>query len=372
MVTLDDIAKEVGVSKVTVSNALRGKANVSKEMTARITQVARSMHYRIGARSVAARNLKTQNEQTQGPVSIIAPSNPDIWTAEFVQHCVNACTQAQRQVFVQYVDAQAEFELEQLANQVADGMIIAHPTLPDATLQQLVLHRPTVCIDRLAGGRDADAVLTDSDRGMQNGIEYLVSSGKRKILIIDQPDLQEHQNQQNFPDLQKPQDPQTQSTEQHRQVNEQEQAQSMRFSALLHERKLSALHTLEELGIPTDASSVITVEQTRDAVAHAVSELGNAIMQYDALACLNDDTALGALQALHRAQLRIPQDVAVLGFGGTQLGKYCYPELTSVNTHIEKVAQTAVLLLINRLTDEDNWMPTTITVPSSINLKQSA
>lgn len=363
MVTLDDIAKEVGVSKVTVSNALRGKANVSKEMTARITQVARSMHYRIGARSVAARNLKTQNEQTQGPISIIAPSNPDIWTTEFVQQCVHACTQAQRQVFVQYVDAQAEFELEQLANQVADGMIIAHPTLPDDTLQQLVLHRPTVCIDRLAGGRDADAVLTDSDRGMQNGIEYLVSSGKRKILIVDQPDLQEQQNQLSSP---------AQPNQLSQPATQEPQEQSAHSSTLLHERKLSALHTLEELGIPTDASSVITVEQTRSAVAHALSELGDVIMQYDALACLSDDAAIGALQALHRAQLRIPQDIAVLGFGGTQLGEYCYPELTSVNTHIEKMAKTAVRLLINRLTDEDNWMPTTITVPSNINLKQSA
>lgn len=336
MVTLDDIAKEVGVSKVTVSNALRGKTNVSKEMTARITQVARSMHYRIGARSIAARNLKTQDTQIQGPISIIVPTGNDIWIHEFVQHCITACTHAGRQAIVEYVDVQEQFEVDQLANQVADGMIIAHSTLPNTTLQELVTHRPTVCIDRLAGGRDVDAVLTDSVRGMQNGIEYLVTSGKRKILLLDQI------AQQAIP------------TDQ------------------FHARIQSAIATLQQLNVPFDASNVISIEQHRSAAANAIAELGTTVMQYDAIACASDDVAFGVLYALHQQSLRIPQDIAVLGFGGTDLGMYYTPQLTSIDTHIEKIARTAVQLLLDRLQDEDAWMPTTKTVPSTIALRASA
>lgn len=381
MVTLDDIAKEVGVSKVTVSNALRGKANVSKEMAARIMQVARTMHYRIGARSIAARNLKSSGAQSLGPIGIVVPAHSDAWTHDFIEIAVAALAQQQRQAVVQFIDVTAQFELDEFANQGVDGLIIAHPELPQPVLQQLIMHRPTVCIDQGAAQRDADAVLTDSERGIQNGIEYLVSSGKRKIAVVGRPIRTSHHpipgsilpdnittNQETpVSDATVSKNPDDNTVVDSTVTNSTAQSITTPADTRMH----AALYTLHTLGLAHDESVIIPSIQTKQSASAAIQAFGDNIMQYDAIACLTDEAAIGVIHGLHMLHCRIPQDVAVLGFGGTSLGSYTNPELSTIDTHIDTVARTAVRLLLTRLNDEDAWMPTTITVPSAICIRHT-
>jgi LacI family transcriptional regulator len=69
----------------------------------------------------------------------------------------------------------------------------------------------------------------------------------------------------------------------------------------------------------------------------------------DALFCVNDETAIGALAALHQLGIRVPEDVGVVGFSNFIAGQYTFPSLTSVDqfgTLIGTKATTALLALL--------------------------
>lgn len=71
-----------------------------------------------------------------------------------------------------------------------------------------------------------------------------------------------------------------------------------------------------------------------------------------ALVCANDQTALGVMKALERAGLRVPDDVAITGFDGIQLGEHLRPSLTTVIQPMSDLGATAVKLLEERMADQ--------------------
>ena len=70
---------------------------------------------------------------------------------------------------------------------------------------------------------------------------------------------------------------------------------------------------------------------------------------FDGVCCLNDPIAIGALTALTDAGIRVPQDVAVIGFDGVEDGRYLSPGLTSVAIDPRQAAEVCLDLLIERI-----------------------
>ena len=68
-----------------------------------------------------------------------------------------------------------------------------------------------------------------------------------------------------------------------------------------------------------------------------------------ALFAQNDDTAWGAIEALRAAGFRVPDDVSVIGFDGTQSAMFCNPKLTTVEVPLQQMGREAVRLLLRRL-----------------------
>jgi len=89
-----------------------------------------------------------------------------------------------------------------------------------------------------------------------------------------------------------------------------------------------------------------------------------------ALLAQNDDIAIGAMQALLEAGLRIPGDVSIIGFDGTDLGKYCLPHLTSVALPLEEIGAQAMQLLLQSINGEP--VPfSTLELPTRLVLRDS-
>ena len=83
-----------------------------------------------------------------------------------------------------------------------------------------------------------------------------------------------------------------------------------------------------------------------------------------ALVCANDQMAVGALQTMERRGIRVPQDVAVVGFDGIPLGRVVRPSLTTVSQPMRRLGETAVDLLVERLRDPDRE-PRSVLLPVS-------
>lgn len=90
-----------------------------------------------------------------------------------------------------------------------------------------------------------------------------------------------------------------------------------------------------------------------------------------AVFCANDEMAIGCMKALKALRIRCPQDVAVIGFDGIDLGEFVDPRLTSLSQPLREIAENSTRLLI-RLIEEEIPTPISEAVPSQIIVRDSA
>ena len=79
--------------------------------------------------------------------------------------------------------------------------------------------------------------------------------------------------------------------------------------------------------------------------AAAIEAMGRDVAQYDALVCVSDPVAFGCLSAAQRMGLRVPDDLAVTGFGHFEVAKVANPRITTVNVQAEEIGRQVVALL---------------------------
>lgn len=100
---------------------------------------------------------------------------------------------------------------------------------------------------------------------------------------------------------------------------------------------------------------------SRAAGAHCMASLLELPQPPDAVYCLADVLAFGALSALHAAGLQVPDDIGLAGFDGLEEARYRVPTLTTVAPDLEQMAHAAVDALIERIQSEENISPRDIT-----------
>jgi LacI family transcriptional regulator len=120
-------------------------------------------------------------------------------------------------------------------------------------------------------------------------------------------------------------------------------------AALRYDGFLDALRNAGVQGEPWTAVGDFTFKSGVEAATRLVREDPHVT----ALACANDDMAAGAMLALHRAGLEIPDDISVTGFDDTPLSDVIWPPLTTVRQPIKDIAERAVHILVERPVDDD-------------------
>lgn len=128
---------------------------------------------------------------------------------------------------------------------------------------------------------------------------------------------------------------------------------------------------LGEAGLPVPAEPAVRGNFTQAdgrAAAQRLLDAGGEVPE--GLVCANDQMAIGALQTLERRGIRVPQDVAVVGFDGIPLGRVVRPSLTTVSQPMRRLGQTAVDLLVERLRDPDRE-PRSVLLPVTLTRRAS-
>ncbi len=112
------------------------------------------------------------------------------------------------------------------------------------------------------------------------------------------------------------------------------------------DRERSFRRTLAEAGISFDERLATKGTFLRTSGEEAARQLVENQVPFDAVVCMNDRMALGAMEVFHEAGLRVPEDVAVVGFDGTEEGGYVTPPLTTVMQPLGELGASAVDLLL--------------------------
>lgn len=314
MVTLDDVAARAGVSRMTVSNALRGKAVVRPETARKVIAAAEELGYHP---NLAARQLSS------GRTHVIGLTVADfdlIFPAALAAAISDQAQTLGYQVIVQQTRFSHDFEQHMLSSatsQICDGTIICWPSSASAEMETFARAHPLVLLDGFGLEGRCDCVFTPCTDGMAAATRHLVDHGCRRVLMLGGSYL---------------------PPEQFANADTSERC-----------RIRGAAEGLLSSGLPYRADDVYPCNWTREAGYRRMRAILDERRDFDGVCCLNDPIAIGAHKALTEAGVRVPQDVAITGFDGVEDGRYLAPGLTSVTIDVHEAADTCLKLLIDRI-----------------------
>ncbi|MGQ9778510.1 MAG: LacI family DNA-binding transcriptional regulator [Bacillota bacterium] len=331
-VTLHDIAREAGVSFNTVSRALNDKPDISEETKRRVLEVARRLDYRPNQ---LARGLRRRRTATIGVV-VADLANP--FFAEVVEGIDRVCTARGYGLVLANTEEDPARELaavHSLVERQVDGVLLA-PTQRDlASLHYLVKRGvPFSLLARFFKDFAAQAVINDDREGARLAVAHLLSRGHRRILFLNGPPYNS--------------------------------------SALLRLEGYRLAHA--EAGLPVDETLILTTNARMDGGETAVEAALRNGLEFTAVFCFSDYVGFGAIRALRRAGLRIPADVAVMGYDDVALAELVNPPLSTVRITKTRLGATAAEILLARIEDgtsQEQEKEGPITLPPELVVRES-
>ncbi|AGZ43524.1 LacI family DNA-binding transcriptional regulator [Actinoplanes friuliensis] len=309
---LREVAARAGVSVRTVSNVVSGFALVAPETRARVQRAIDELQYRPNA---AARHLRGGRS---GLVALAIPEIASPYFGELAGLLVREAEQHGWMLLVQQTDGDPDQErrlLEGVRGQVIDGLILSPWALSPEDLRRGPGGVPLV----LLGEQDADGLLdhvaVDSVAAAYEATTHLIGIGRRRIAAIGlQPHLENG------------------------------------TAARRLDGYRQALHAA---GLEPDPALEVPVQRLHRADGAAgLRSLLDADASFDAVFCFSDQLALGAMQAAQQHGLRIPADLAVVGFDDVEDGLYATPSLTTVSPDKAAIAREALTCLADRTPDK--------------------
>ncbi len=308
-VRLKDIARDMGLSTVTISKVLRGHSDISEETRKRVLKRMKEMHYQP---NFAARALITGRTYTIGLVV------PDLLHPFFAQvaKAISAGIRGHGySLMITSSEEDAELEqqeIEQLLARRVDAMVIASAQWTAESFRAVEERRiPYVLVDRRFIGLPANFVGVDDEHVGQMGTEHLVEQGCSRIAHIRGPET------------------------------------STALGRLAGYKKALAAHGMQPMPdhiIPIGSSGD---DRGEPGGYEAARKLLASVEPPDGIFCFNDPVALGAMRAILDAGLRIPQDIAVVGCGNFPYSDFLRVPLTSIDQDSSAIGTYAAELALS-------------------------
>jgi LacI family transcriptional regulator, repressor for deo operon, udp, cdd, tsx, nupC, and nupG len=329
---IQDVAQRAGVSWKTVSNVLHERNNVRPETRARVLAAIEELNYRP---SLASRQLRMGRTHL---LALAVPAISDPYFGELAHAMIEGAAQSGYTVLIDETHGKAAQEgvvAEGFQVRLIDGIIFS-PL--DLTGQEIAARRdrtPIVLIGEHATCEEAglDHVTIDNVASAEEATGHLLETGRKQIAFLGH------------------------------------QAWRPRGTGQLRIKGYE--QALQSAGLPVHGDLVLQANAfSREEGEDRVIELLPRIREVDAIVCANDLLAIGAMRALRRAKVLVPDDVAVLGWDGTPEGAYTHPTLTTIAPDKQALARTAIDILLRRV-EGDGSPPATHLVPHRLVVRES-
>ncbi len=333
MVALADVARAVGVSSSTASRALNRPEMVNREVVTRVREAAEQLGY---VPNPFARSLRVQDSRTLG---LIVPDNTNPFFAEVAKGIEAACFGAGYTLILCNSDRSLEKEAAQarvLYEKRVDGVLLFNASDASGPTIEWLLARglPVVLVERRSPGPAVDCVLSDNTAGVRAAIAHLAALGHRRIGFLTGDTGTSH----------------------------------------YAERRAAYDAATRDLGLDRSGELVRDDLTTYGDGQRATTDLLRLPSPPTALFCATDTLAIGAIRGVAALGLRVPGDVAIIGYGETEISAYTQPPLTTVAQEKVTVGAAAVRVLLRRLAqraEEKAWRPRTQIVPTRLVIRES-
>ena len=313
-VTIIDIARELGISKSTVSRALAGDArNVKPETMRRIQEAANRMGYQRNELAVNLRRQMTKN------IGIVIPEGVTPFFMNFIQQAQKEMRDKGFRTIIAVSNEDPEQELENLTmleNCRIDGIMICpcHKSKNlDAYKRMIQEGIPMVFFDRKINDLNVSQVCIDDDLMSHFMVEALIRRGRKHIVHIAGPN----------------------------------------FVSNAVDRYHGYREALEKFNIPYDPRYVVDGGLTAEEGIQAIEQFLSYGLPFDAIFGFTETSILGAKSVLQKLHYKIPEDVALCCISGTTLCTLVYPTISAVEQPVTQMASEACRILQRQIETHD-------------------
>ena len=306
-VTMAHVAREARVSLMTVSRVINDKEGVSQATRERVQAVIERLGYRP---SDIARGLVTKRTGTLG---LVVPDVANPFFSDVARGAEHVAYDKGYNVFLCNTEENIQRELDvlqSLEEKRVDGVVICSSRLANDDLEEAVSNHPAaVLVNRRLESDDVGVVLINDDMGGQMATRHLLQAGHTAIGFLAGPPA----------------------------------SQSGRWRAEGYCTALAAA------GVPHNPDWMRSCLPMVEGGRETARELLTDSPELTALFCYNDLVAVGALQACSDLGLRVPDDLAIVGFDDIPMAALVTPALTTCRVPRQALGEQAMQLLLDRI-----------------------
>ena len=305
--TLKKIGELAGVSTACVSNVLNGKSDsYSKETVERVKKIADEYNYRPNA---IAKSMKTKTTNTLG---LVIPDISDPFFPEVAKGIGDCADQLGYSILILNTDGNPEREkkaFRTLCRSMVDGVLLI-PSVSTLENEDVIesFPAPVILVDwdyDIKGIRGI--VVNDDYRGSEMATRFLLENGHRNILFVSGNSYQNVQGH----------------------------------------RARAFLDVMEDNGLTVGEDYIQFGTYSHEFGYQAVTDFLAKNLPLDAVYASCDNIAMGVMHALRDHNLRIPDDISVIGYDDTHLSRYSFPPLTTICQSKYEIGRQAVRLIID-------------------------
>ncbi|EGX6963789.1 substrate-binding domain-containing protein [Vibrio alginolyticus] len=314
MATMKDIAKLAGVSTSTVSHVINKTRFVSEEISQRVNNAAKELNYY--APSALARSLKVNRTKTIGML-VTTSTNP--FFGEVVKGVERSCYQKGYSLILCNTEGDNERmrqSINTLLQKRVDGLILMCSSLEGERIDVFERYPdiPVVVMDWGPMLFTSDKIQDNSLRGGYLAAKYLIDCGHTEIGCITGP-LIKHQAQ-------------------------------MRYEGYKR--------AMNEAGLEFNANWIIESDFECEGGYQAFKKMAQRGALPSSIFVSNDMMAMGVINAANELDIKVPDDLSIIGYDDIHIAKFMSPSLTTIHQPKYRLGQAAVETLVRRLDDKSN------------------
>jgi len=332
--TLKKMAQLLEVSTSTVSRALNNHPDISEETSEKVKKMAKKLNYMPNIFAKGFRQHKTNI------IGVIVPNITHYFTTTIVRGMIEEASIQGYRVIISESNNDVIKQQEMFNTMIQFGVdgILASLTKMTKEIDHIlpiVSTVPLILIDKVSDKIPCTQITINDEEAAFNAIEHLINIGKKRIAIIKERE----------------------------------------YSYTSEKRYAGYLRALKEHNIAIDEKIIISVDDISLKQGRRMTNLLLSIKKKpDAIFAISDSAAIGVIQTLKKYNIKIPEDIAVVGFSNSINSTIIEPMLTTVNQPGNLIGKTAIKYLIKEIENEDEndiTLNKTIVVKTELIVRES-
>lgn len=308
-IRIEDVAREAGVSITTVSRTLNGSGYVKEATREKVLAALESLDYRPGV----VRSTVDPETTEERIICMVVPSIENLIFPQIIKgaeeylrkhECILSLCNTEEDPMIERESAR------RMLNQGAAGFLICSAERKDRHLRILRENQvPAVLLNRSTEEEIYSTVSVDHFQAAYDAVRYLIRSGRKKIAIA-----------------------------------------SGREELLLYQERLEGYRrALTDAGLPVEENWIMRDISGRNGFYQKTIDLLKESEWPDAIFCTSDPKAFVVMRALQDQGVRIPEEIAVMGFDNVEISALVEPTLTTVAQPFQLIGETGARLLLKQI-----------------------